>query len=46
MIQLQILWSRIYDRGVNNTDWLKDIIIDKDNNIIISGWTMELVMIF
>ena len=32
-----LLWSRIYDRGVNNTDWLKDIIIDKDNNIIISG---------
>lgn len=32
-----VLWSHIYDRGVHNTDWIKDVIIDRENNIIISG---------
>lgn len=32
-----LLWSKTYDGGVRNTDWINDMTIDSENNIIITG---------
>jgi Secretion system C-terminal sorting domain/Beta-propeller repeat len=32
-----LLWSKIYDGGVRNTDWINDLTIDRSNNVIITG---------
>ncbi|MBK8554213.1 MAG: T9SS type A sorting domain-containing protein [Ignavibacteria bacterium] len=32
-----LLWHKIYDGGVQNTDWINDMTIDRDNNVIITG---------
>ncbi|MCY7362318.1 MAG: SBBP repeat-containing protein, partial [Ignavibacteria bacterium] len=38
-----LLWSKFYDGGARNNDWINDIIIDNQNNVYIAGtsWLAE-----